>query len=79
MKEVQIVGSRCGPMDSAVRLLAARVLNGSSDLSSVPLLDPSWLTDQVYPLSSALAAFEHAKRPGALKIVLNPSRPTDSS
>ena len=58
--EVHIVGSRCGPMDPALRLLAAR------------LVDVTSLIEAVYALEEALAAFERAGRRGALKVLVRP-------
>jgi threonine dehydrogenase-like Zn-dependent dehydrogenase len=58
--EVTVVGSRCGPFAPAVRLLA----DGKIQVS--PLVEAE------YPLEDAPAAFEHAARPGARKILLRP-------
>lgn len=58
--EVTLVGSRCGPLPEALRLLAA----GS--------VDPTSLVDARYPLADALTAFERAARPGAAKVLLTP-------
>jgi threonine dehydrogenase-like Zn-dependent dehydrogenase len=58
--EVQIVGSRCGPFPTALRLLA----QGLVDV--VPLIEA------VYPLEEAVAALEHAGRRGALKVLVRP-------
>ncbi len=58
VNELTLVGSRCGPFASALRLLAeARV-------AVEPLIHAR------YPLGDALHAFEHAQRPGALKVLL---------
>ncbi len=56
--EIQLIGSRCGPMRPALRLLEQQ------------LIDPLPLIDASYPLDQAVQAFDHAARPGALKIVL---------
>jgi len=56
--EVTLVGSRCGPFAPALRLLE----RGLVDV--VPLIQAR------YPLDQALAAFEHAARPGTLKILV---------
>ncbi len=56
--ELTLVGSRCGPFAPAVQLLA----DGRVDV------DP--LVHARYPLRDALAAFEHAQRPGVLKVLL---------
>jgi threonine dehydrogenase-like Zn-dependent dehydrogenase len=58
--EVQVVGSRCGPFAPALRLLA----KGAVDVTS--------LIEAEYPLSEGLAAFEHAGRQGALKVLVRP-------
>jgi threonine dehydrogenase-like Zn-dependent dehydrogenase len=56
--EITLVGSRCGPFPPAIALLAeGRV-------------DPRPLVEARYPLAEALAAFEHAGRPGALKVLV---------
>lgn len=57
--EINLVGSRCGPFAPALEALASGQI------------DPSNLIDAVYPLSDAIEAFDHAGRPGALKILLN--------
>jgi threonine dehydrogenase-like Zn-dependent dehydrogenase len=56
--EITVVGSRCGPFEPALRLLAQH------------LIDVDALLDAEYPLSHALAAFEQAMRPGTLKVQL---------
>jgi len=56
--EITLVGSRCGPFASALLALA----RGG--------VDPRPLVDAHYPLAQAVAAFEHAARPGALKILV---------
>jgi threonine dehydrogenase-like Zn-dependent dehydrogenase len=58
--EVTLVGSRCGPFPPALELLRS----GAVDVR--PLVHAR------YPLSDALAAFEHAARPGVLKVLLQP-------
>ncbi len=56
--EVTLVGSRCGPFAPALRLLE----RGLVDV--IPLIQAR------YPLNQALAAFEHAARPGTLKVLV---------
>ena len=56
--EITLVGSRCGPFAPALSALA-----GGS-------VDPRPLIEARYPLSEAVAAFEHAARPGALKVLV---------
>lgn len=58
--ELNIVGSRCGPFQPAVRLLAQKV---------VPVTD---MIVQEYPLSEAVQAFNHAAQAGVRKILLRP-------
>ncbi len=58
--EITLVGSRCGPFAPALLLLANRQL------------DPRPLIHARYPLSEAIAAFEHAARPGVLKVLIAP-------
>ncbi len=58
--EIQVVGSRCGPFEPALRLLA------TGAVSVTPLVAGE------YPLARALEAFEHAARPGVRKILLHP-------
>jgi threonine dehydrogenase-like Zn-dependent dehydrogenase len=59
--EIRLVGSRCGPFPAALRLL------------SQGLVDVAPLVEARYPLSQALAAFEHAGRKGALKVLVHAS------
>jgi 2-desacetyl-2-hydroxyethyl bacteriochlorophyllide A dehydrogenase len=64
--EIRLVGSRCGPFDAALRLLA------QGHVDPVPLIS------RVYPLSEALEAFAAARAPHHLKILLTPpGRPID--
>ncbi len=56
--EIQVLGSRCGPFAAALRLLAQG------------LVDVTPLVEAEYPLNQALAAFEHAARRGALKVLV---------
>lgn len=56
--EITIVGSRCGPFAPAIDLLR----QGKVDVA--PLVHAR------YPLARALEAFEHARRPGVLKVLL---------
>jgi threonine dehydrogenase-like Zn-dependent dehydrogenase len=58
--EVRIVGSRCGPFPTALRLLAWG------------LVDVAPLVEAIYPLAEALAAVDHAGRRGALKVLVRP-------
>jgi threonine dehydrogenase-like Zn-dependent dehydrogenase len=56
--EITLVGSRCGPFAPALKLLAEGTI------------DPRPLIAGRYALRDALAAFEHAQKPGVLKILL---------
>jgi threonine dehydrogenase-like Zn-dependent dehydrogenase len=56
--EVRLVGSRCGPLDAALRLLAHGVI------------DPRPLITGTMPLSQGPAALKRAGQPGALKVLL---------
>lgn len=58
--EITLVGSRCGPMDKALRLLAERKI------------DVRPMIHARYALDDAVAAFEHAARPGTLKVLVTP-------
>ncbi len=60
VNEITLMGSRCGPFASALRLLASGAIN------------PSPLIVARYPLSKGLTAFEHAAQPGVLKVLLEP-------
>ena len=59
VKEVTVVGSRCGPFPPALRALAAQTV------AVRPLIT------RIYPFSQAEAAFAHARRKGTLKILLD--------
>lgn len=56
--EVRVIGSRCGPFEAALRLLERGVIDVTS------------LIEARYPIDEGMAAFEHAARPGALKVLL---------
>jgi threonine dehydrogenase-like Zn-dependent dehydrogenase len=57
--EITLVGSRCGPFAPALELLAAG------------RVDPRPLVEARYSLAEAVAAFEHAARPGTLKVLVD--------
>ncbi len=59
VNEVTLIGSRCGPFAPALRLLEQRWVDVAS------------LIEKIYPLDEGLIAFEHAARPGVLKILLS--------
>jgi threonine dehydrogenase-like Zn-dependent dehydrogenase len=56
--EITLVGSRCGPFAPALALLAQGAV------------DPRPLVEARYGLGDAVAAFAHASRPGALKVLV---------
>lgn len=58
--EINVVGSRCGPFDTAVKLLAD---------NKIPVQE---MIEAEYLLKDGLEAFEHAGRPGVRKILLRP-------
>ncbi|MGE5224057.1 MAG: MDR/zinc-dependent alcohol dehydrogenase-like family protein [Omnitrophica WOR_2 bacterium] len=58
--EVTLVGSRCGPFPPALSLLDSQ------------RVDPLPLIQARYPLSEGIEAFEHASRPGVLKVLIIP-------
>lgn len=58
--ELTVVGSRCGPFQQALEALATGQV------------DPTPLLDDVFPLERFEEAFAAAKRPGALKVLLDP-------
>ena len=61
--ELTVVGSRCGPFEPALRLLAT----GAVDVR--PLLSAR------YPLTRGLDALAHAARPDAVKVLIDPMAP----
>jgi threonine dehydrogenase-like Zn-dependent dehydrogenase len=58
--EINIVGSRCGPFEPALRLM------------EMGEIDPSVLIAAEFKLGEALQAFEHAAQPGVLKVLIEP-------
>lgn len=58
VREITLVGSRCGPFEPAIRLLAE---------GRVPVRP---MISAVYPLAEAPQAFQAAQRPGVLKVLL---------
>jgi threonine dehydrogenase-like Zn-dependent dehydrogenase len=60
--EIMLVGSRCGPFAPALRLLETGRVSVSR------------LVEARYPLEQVEAAFEHAARPGALKVLIDPKQ-----
>jgi threonine dehydrogenase-like Zn-dependent dehydrogenase len=60
IKEIAVIGSRCGPFGPALEALAEK------NISVTPLIE------KIYPLSEGLNAVAHAGRPGTRKILLRP-------
>lgn len=60
VNEVTVIGSRCGIFRPALNALES----GSVSVEE--------LVDSIYPLEKFQQAFEHAKKPGAMKILLKP-------
>lgn len=58
--EVNVVGSRCGPFEPALRLLESKQV------------DPTVLIAEEFSLEDALKAFEAAGKPGVLKTLVRP-------
>lgn len=58
VKEINVVGSRCGPFDKAIALL------GSGEM------DPRPMMTRTFPLSEAQKAIAFAQQPGVLKVLL---------
>lgn len=56
--EIQVIGSRCGPFETALRLLASR------------LVDVESLIEARYPLAEGIQAMKQAAQPGTLKVLL---------
>lgn len=60
VKEINVVGSRCGPFDKAIALLRS----GKAD--------PRPLITRSFPLRDAAKAIAFAQKPGVTKVLLNP-------
>ena len=60
VKEITVVGSRCGPFDKAIALLRSGKI------------DPTSLITRIFSLSDALAAIRLAQESGVMKILLQP-------
>jgi len=56
--EITLIGSRCGPFQKAIDLLAKK------------MVDVRGLIEETYPLDKAIAAFGHAQRASALKVLV---------
>jgi threonine dehydrogenase-like Zn-dependent dehydrogenase len=60
VKEITLVGSRCGPFPQAIALLRSNKL------------DPRPLITRTFPQSEASAAIRFAQHPGVMKVLLKP-------
>jgi threonine dehydrogenase-like Zn-dependent dehydrogenase len=58
--EINLIGSRCGPFDPALRLMETRQV------------DPTVLIDDEFSLGDGVKAFERAAQPGVLKVLIKP-------
>jgi threonine dehydrogenase-like Zn-dependent dehydrogenase len=58
--EINLVGSRCGPFEPALKLLAESQV------------DPTHLIEEIYSLEQGLEAFKRASRSSAMKILIQP-------
>ncbi|HLA07273.1 MAG TPA: alcohol dehydrogenase catalytic domain-containing protein, partial [Anaerolineales bacterium] len=58
--EVNIIGSRCGPFEPALRLMESKQV------------DPTVLIDSEFSLKDGLKAFERAAESGVLKVLIKP-------
>ena len=62
VKEITLIGSRCGPFDQAINLLRARKV------------DPRPLISRTFPLTEAPGAIKYAQQPGVMKVLLEPAK-----
>jgi alcohol dehydrogenase len=60
VKEITLIGSRCGPFAKAIALLRSRKV------------DPRPLITRTFPLSEAPTAIKFAQQPGVMKVLLKP-------
>jgi threonine dehydrogenase-like Zn-dependent dehydrogenase len=60
VKEINVVGSRCGPFDKAIALLRAGKI------------DPEPLITRTFRLAEAREAMEFAQQTGVMKVLLKP-------
>jgi threonine dehydrogenase-like Zn-dependent dehydrogenase len=60
VKEITLIGSRCGPFAKAIALLRSGKV------------DPRPLITRTFPLSEAPAAIQYAQQPGVMKVLLKP-------
>ncbi|HLJ13694.1 MAG TPA: alcohol dehydrogenase catalytic domain-containing protein [Bryobacteraceae bacterium] len=60
VKELAVVGSRCGPFPPALALLRSK------------RVDPRRLISRIFPLLAAAEAIDYAQQPGVMKVLLRP-------
>jgi threonine dehydrogenase-like Zn-dependent dehydrogenase len=60
VKEITVLGSRCGPFDRAIAMLK----DGE--------VDPTPLITRVFPLAAAKEAMDYAQKSGVMKVLLKP-------
>jgi alcohol dehydrogenase len=60
VKEITVIGSRCGPFDKALALLRSRKV------------DPTPLITRTFPLTEANEAIQFAQKKGVMKVLLKP-------
>jgi threonine dehydrogenase-like Zn-dependent dehydrogenase len=60
VKEITVVGSRCGPFDRAIAMLRTGKV------------DPTPLISRVFPLTEAKEAMDYAQKSGVMKVLLKP-------
>ena len=60
VKEITVVGSRCGPFAKAIQLLRSGKV------------DPTRLISRTFPLKDAAEAIDYAQRPGVMKVLVKP-------
>jgi threonine dehydrogenase-like Zn-dependent dehydrogenase len=60
VKELTVLGSRCGPFPRALALLRSGHV------------DPTPLISRVFPLKDAAATIRYAQQPGVMKVLLKP-------
>ncbi|MGC1267713.1 MAG: alcohol dehydrogenase catalytic domain-containing protein [Candidatus Acidiferrum sp.] len=58
VKELSVIGSRCGPFAKALKMLESRKV------------DPTPLVNKTFPLKEARAGMRFAQRPGVMKVLL---------
>jgi alcohol dehydrogenase len=62
VKELTVIGSRCGPFPAALALLRSRCV------------DPRPLISRLFSLRDAVRAIRYAQQPGLMKVLLRPER-----